>query len=89
MIAASIPLDTKPNVSRTCPELPVIKPTASVTTMCISSCEPPTCVAYEDVPGADVNNDLNCHDVNCDDVSQTETLIELPNAPGYLAANEP
>ena len=56
--------------------------------MCNSSFEPPTLAAASEVPGAVSNSSLYAQVEKLDE-SAKETCKELPNVPGYFAANSP
>jgi hypothetical protein len=54
--------------------------------MCISSPDPPTLVAYVEVPGAESNSSLYAQELKPAE-SHTATFKELPRVPAYFAAN--
>ena len=74
------------------PVLPENEPSSSIIAICISSAAEvcPKCVAYSDVPGCPGKLDAYVHAAHAVALAgHTETLRELPNEPGYLAAQAP
>ena len=75
---ASEPKDTKPNVSRTSCFVPVISPSSSTTTMCISSLAAPLEAAFAEVPGALSNKSKNSHLLSTASLSTTAVVSPVP-----------